>query len=193
MTISLQRFAARCWNISKRVPPAPNSTAKRKAAFNTVAPRVEVQAPAGLKARILKTAAQAENTPATARTTAPARPRRLWLRAVRADVERRSLIALVLLVFDPVGRYRAHAAGRIFRDAAAQLGKYNYNLQYFGRERSGAYFLCSLNFNDEARENYFLANKINAPEQYSYRQGFIHQQKKESFLSKVLYYEFIKD
>ena len=54
-------------------------------------------------------------------------------------------------------------------------------------------FLCSLNFNDEARENYFLANKINAPEQYSYRQGFIHQQKKESFLSKVLYYEFIKD
>lgn len=43
-----------------------------KAAFNTVAPRVEVQAPAGLKARILKTAAQAENTPATARTTAPA-------------------------------------------------------------------------------------------------------------------------
>ena len=39
-----------------------------KAAFNTVAPRVEVQAPAGLKARILKTAAQAENTPATART-----------------------------------------------------------------------------------------------------------------------------
>ena len=51
-----------------------------KAAFNTVAPRVEVQAPAGLKARILKTAAQAENTPATARTTAPARPRQLWLR-----------------------------------------------------------------------------------------------------------------
>lgn len=42
--------------------------------------------------------------------------------AVR-DVERRSLIALVLLVFDPVGRYRAHAAGRIFRDAAAQLDK----------------------------------------------------------------------
>ena len=30
-----------------------------KAAFNAVAPRVEVQAPAGLKARILKTAAQA--------------------------------------------------------------------------------------------------------------------------------------
>lgn len=46
-----------------------------KAAFNAVAPRVEMQAPAGLKARILKTAAQADNTPATARTTAPARPR----------------------------------------------------------------------------------------------------------------------
>lgn len=35
-----------------------------KAAFNAVAPRVEMQAPAGLKARILKTAAQADNTPA---------------------------------------------------------------------------------------------------------------------------------
>ena len=34
-----------------------------------------------------------------------------------------ALIALVLLVFDPVGRYRAHAAGRIFRYAAAQLDK----------------------------------------------------------------------
>ena len=57
-----------------------------KAAFNTVAPRVEVQAPAGLKARILKTAAQAENTPATARTTAPARPRQLWLRPLSATL-----------------------------------------------------------------------------------------------------------
>ena len=94
-----------------------------KAAFNTVAPRVEVQAPAGLKARILKTAAQAENTPATARTTAPARPRRLWLRPLSATLSAAALIALVLLVFDPVGRYRAHAAGRIFRDAAAQLDK----------------------------------------------------------------------
>ena len=94
-----------------------------KAAFNAVAPRVEVQAPAGLKARILKTAAQAENTPATARTTAPARPRRLWLRPLSATLSAAALIALVLLVFDPVGRYRAHAAGRIFRDAAAQLDK----------------------------------------------------------------------
>ena len=94
-----------------------------KAAFNTVAPRVEVQAPAGLKARILKTAAQAENTPATARTTAPARPRQLWLRPLSATLSAAALIALVLLVFDPVGRYRAHAAGRIFRDAAAQLDK----------------------------------------------------------------------
>ena len=49
-------------------------------------PRVEVQAPAGLKARILKTAAQAENTPATARTTAPARPRQLWLRPLSATL-----------------------------------------------------------------------------------------------------------
>lgn len=94
-----------------------------KAAFNTVAPRVEAQAPAGLKARILKTAAQAENTPATARTTVPARPRRLWLRPLSATLSAAALIALVLLVFDPVGRYRAHAAGRIFRDAAAQLDK----------------------------------------------------------------------
>ena len=77
-----------------------------KAAFNAVAPRVEVQAPAGLKARILKTAAQAENTPATARTTAPARPRRLWLRPLSATLSAAALIALVLLVFDPVGRYR---------------------------------------------------------------------------------------
>lgn len=74
-----------------------------KAAFNAVAPRVEVQAPAGLKARILKTAAQAENTPATARTTAPARPRRLWLRPLSATLSAAALIALVLLVFDPVG------------------------------------------------------------------------------------------
>lgn len=59
-----------------------------KAAFNAVAPRVEVQAPAGLKARILKTAAQAENTPATARTTAPARPRRLWLRPLSAQLDK---------------------------------------------------------------------------------------------------------
>ena len=88
-----------------------------------IAPRVEVQAPAGLKARILKTAAQAENTPATARTTAPARPRQLWLRPLSATLSAAALIALVLLVFDPVGRYRAHAAGRIFRDAAAQLDK----------------------------------------------------------------------
>ena len=64
-----------------------------KAAFNTVAPRVEVQAPAGLKARILKTAAQAENTPATARTTAPARPRQLWLRPLSATLSAAALIA----------------------------------------------------------------------------------------------------
>lgn len=64
-----------------------------KAAFNAVAPRVEVQAPAGLKARILKTAAQAENTPATARTTAPARPRRLWLRPLSATLSAAALIS----------------------------------------------------------------------------------------------------
>ena len=123
MTIPPQRFAAKCWNTSKHVPPAPNSTAKRKQPSTPSLPRVEVQAPAGLKARILKTAAQAENTPATARTTAPARPRRLWLRPLSATLSAAALIALVLLVFDPVGRYRAHAAGRIFRDAAAQLDK----------------------------------------------------------------------
>lgn len=73
-----------------------------KAAFNAVAPRVEMQAPADLKARILKTAAQTENTPATARTTAPVRPRRLWFRPLSATLS---------------------AAGRIFRYAAAQLDK----------------------------------------------------------------------
>jgi hypothetical protein len=54
-------------------------------------------------------------------------------------------------------------------------------------------FLCSLNFNDEARANYFLAKKISAIDEEVYRQGFIHQQKKESFLSTILYYECLKD
>jgi hypothetical protein len=52
-------------------------------------------------------------------------------------------------------------------------------------------FLCSLNFNDEARANYFLANKISATDEEVYRLGYIHQQKNKSFLSMVLYYELL--
>lgn len=54
-------------------------------------------------------------------------------------------------------------------------------------------FLCSLNYNDEARANYFLAKKIGATDEEVYRKGFIHQQKNEPFLSKVLYYESLAE
>lgn len=52
-------------------------------------------------------------------------------------------------------------------------------------------FLCSLNFNDEARKNYFLTNKIKVPVVETYREEVIFQQKEESFLSKALYYDYL--
>lgn len=90
---------------------------RTKAAFDVTAPRTEAHASAGLKARILQAAAETENT----RPVAASKRRSLWLRPLTATLSAAALIALVLLVFDPVGRYQAHAAERIFRDAADQL------------------------------------------------------------------------
>ena len=49
MTIPPQRFAAKCWNISETCPACAEFYRQTKAAFNTVAPRVEVKVPAGLE------------------------------------------------------------------------------------------------------------------------------------------------
>lgn len=52
-------------------------------------------------------------------------------------------------------------------------------------------FLSRLNYNDEARRNYFMKNKLDGQYNEISRDEEIEAMQSESFLSKVLYYEFI--
>lgn len=54
-------------------------------------------------------------------------------------------------------------------------------------------FLSGLNFNDEARREYFLRNNLDGKYQESSREEEIAQYKNQTILSKVLYYEYIND
>lgn len=53
-------------------------------------------------------------------------------------------------------------------------------------------FLCDLNFNDEARNDYFFRNKIEHTNIDLHRENTINRYQEKSFLSKALYYEFLK-
>ncbi|PIF31300.1 uncharacterized protein DUF4173 [Flavobacterium sp. 9] len=54
-------------------------------------------------------------------------------------------------------------------------------------------FLSSLNFNDEARREYFLKNDLDGRLQEINREELINGYQNESFLSKALYYEFVSN
>jgi hypothetical protein len=53
-------------------------------------------------------------------------------------------------------------------------------------------FLSSLNFNDEARRTYFLKNNLDGKSTEISREAVIDSYQEKSFLSKPLYYEFLK-
>lgn len=53
-------------------------------------------------------------------------------------------------------------------------------------------FLSSLNFNDSSRRQFFLDNNLNGEYAEKLREREINIQKQNSFLSKTLYYEFLK-
>jgi hypothetical protein len=52
-------------------------------------------------------------------------------------------------------------------------------------------FLSKLNFNDDARRDFFLKNKLEGQYNEISREEEIKVMQSESFLSKALYYEFI--
>ncbi|TDX09374.1 DUF4173 domain-containing protein [Flavobacterium sp. S87F.05.LMB.W.Kidney.N] len=52
-------------------------------------------------------------------------------------------------------------------------------------------FLSELNFNDDARRDYFLKNNVKGGYIESLREKMIRNYQNESFLSKALYYEFL--
>ena len=53
-------------------------------------------------------------------------------------------------------------------------------------------FLSELNFNDESCQEYFLQNKIQHTNIDLHRENRIHRYHEKTFLSKALYYEFLK-
>ncbi|KAF2333053.1 DUF4153 domain-containing protein [Flavobacterium daemonense] len=52
-------------------------------------------------------------------------------------------------------------------------------------------FLSGLNFNEEARRDYFLKNNLNGGETESIREELVANYQNATFLSKALYYEFL--
>jgi hypothetical protein len=54
-------------------------------------------------------------------------------------------------------------------------------------------FLSGLNFNDDARREYFLKNNLNGGHDESSREEMILNYQNEGFLSKALYYEFLNE
>nr|WP_315223037.1 DUF4173 domain-containing protein [uncultured Flavobacterium sp.] len=54
-------------------------------------------------------------------------------------------------------------------------------------------FLSNLNFNDDARREYFLLHSLDGQFIESYREEEIARRQKDPLLSKVFYYEFVKD
>ncbi|MNL67837.1 hypothetical protein D3C87_1924730 [compost metagenome] len=54
-------------------------------------------------------------------------------------------------------------------------------------------FLSGLNFNDDARREYFLKSNLNGGHDESSREEMILNYQNEGFLSKALYYEFLNE
>jgi hypothetical protein len=54
-------------------------------------------------------------------------------------------------------------------------------------------FLSKLNFNDEARRDYFLLKNLDGQNPEIFREELISERQNEGFLSKALYYEFVSD
>ena len=52
-------------------------------------------------------------------------------------------------------------------------------------------FLSKLNFNDDARRDFFLKNNLDGQYNEISREEEIEEMQSESFLSKALYYEFL--
>ncbi|MNR30659.1 hypothetical protein D3C85_1481250 [compost metagenome] len=52
-------------------------------------------------------------------------------------------------------------------------------------------FLSDLNFNDDARRNYFLKNNLDGKTTEIRREETIEEYQNTTFLSKALYYEFL--
>jgi len=65
----------------------------------------------------------------------------------------------------------------------------NYNISV--NKGVEATFLSDLNFNDEARRNYFILKNLDGQYTEVTREETISRYQKDSFLSKALYYEFI--
>lgn len=92
---------------------------RTQAALETATFAPELHAPAGLKARILEAAAE---QPAEHRTPDSRTARhRLSLRPLATLLSAAAMIAAALLLFNPAGRYQAHAARKLLRNAAAEL------------------------------------------------------------------------
>ena len=53
-------------------------------------------------------------------------------------------------------------------------------------------FLSGLNFNDESRRDYFIKHSLDGKYTEGYREEEIERHRNDSFLSKALYYEFLK-
>ena len=100
----------------KECPDCQRLYAQTKEALEAVTPRQAIPVPSDLKQRILR-AATDETNEGRKRT---ASRRRRWLRPLTASLSAAALIALVL-IFNPIQRYQAHAAGRLLRDAIAQI------------------------------------------------------------------------
>jgi len=54
-------------------------------------------------------------------------------------------------------------------------------------------FLSGLSFNDESRRDYFIKHSLDGKYTEGYREEEIERQRNDSFLSKALYYEFLKN
>ncbi|MEO8237583.1 MAG: DUF4153 domain-containing protein [Flavobacterium sp.] len=67
----------------------------------------------------------------------------------------------------------------------------NYNISVNKGVEPG--FLSDLNFNDESRREYFLQNKIQESNTELNRENDIYIYQEKSFLSKPLYYQFLKN
>lgn len=87
-----------------------------QAALDAVTLPPEIEAPRGLGQRILQAAAGSTDT--------PRRTPRQRLRLLAPLLSAAAAIAVVLLLFNPAGRYQAYAACKLLRNAAAELDGY---------------------------------------------------------------------
>lgn len=100
---------------AEECPSCAEHYRQTQAVLNAVTPHAEARVSESFTQRVLQAAAQ---TPC-AESSVP-KPRRRFL-PLLSTLSAAAMIALVLLLFNPLERYQAHAAGRLFRDAAAQM------------------------------------------------------------------------